>query len=244
MNEESVEPIEKAVPDEPQTNVAEENLSSEGHLPLGLLPASPHSADRIFLSKIAALEAEDLDHVVRRFAKETGCNAVLAAAAKREFLRLCALRVLRQETPLSPNLLADEFWHRFLVHTRAYREFCARHFSRFVDHEPMDQSKTDRRCFEDGRRLYHDCFGEEPSAWRNESGNLFLDARLADRIAVAQEELFGIFSRPEERAAAARLKTLPVNDPEAFTKWSDWNNSWKNWGQWSKWEKETWDRCS
>jgi len=221
----------------------EGELTSVARLPLGLRIDSTHSNDPIFLSKIAALEAEDLEYVVRRLVKDTGCDAVLAAAARREFLRLCALRLLTHES-LSPNLLADEFWHRFLVHTRAYREFCARHFMRFVDHEPIDLSKSDQHSFGEGKRLYRACFGEEPAAWRHENGHIFVSITLSDRIRVAQEELNCVFSDARERAAWAEAGTLPVDDPEAFTKWGDWNNSWKNWGQWSKWERETWDRCS
>ncbi|MFF4118950.1 glycine-rich domain-containing protein [Streptomyces sp. NPDC001714] len=38
--------------------------------------------------------------------------------------------------PLSPSPLVDDFWHTFLLHTKAYREFCEKTFGRFLDHQP------------------------------------------------------------------------------------------------------------
>ncbi|RZB19561.1 hypothetical protein StrepF001_12490 [Streptomyces sp. F001] len=40
------------------------------------------------------------------------------------------------DKPLSPSPLVDDFWHAFLLHTRAYREFCEGTFGRFLDHQP------------------------------------------------------------------------------------------------------------
>ncbi|MGI5143717.1 glycine-rich domain-containing protein [Streptomyces sp. CA-106110] len=40
------------------------------------------------------------------------------------------------DRPLSPSPLVDDFWHAFLLHTKAYREFCETNFGRFVDHQP------------------------------------------------------------------------------------------------------------
>ncbi|MGP4090739.1 glycine-rich domain-containing protein [Streptomyces sp. KR55] len=40
------------------------------------------------------------------------------------------------DRPLSPSPLVDDFWHAFLLHTKAYREFCEQTFGRFLDHQP------------------------------------------------------------------------------------------------------------
>ncbi|MEU8688827.1 hypothetical protein [Streptomyces sp. NPDC048665] len=48
------------------------------------------------------------------------------------FLAACAY----SERPLSPSPLVDDFWHAFLLHTKAYREFCEESFGRFLDHQP------------------------------------------------------------------------------------------------------------
>ncbi len=38
--------------------------------------------------------------------------------------------------PLSPSPLVDDFWHAFLLHTKAYQEFCAGTLGKFVHHQP------------------------------------------------------------------------------------------------------------
>ncbi|MGI5369713.1 glycine-rich domain-containing protein [Streptomyces iakyrus] len=48
------------------------------------------------------------------------------------FLAACAYA----DRPLSPSPLVDDFWHAFLLHTQAYREFCETKFGRFLDHQP------------------------------------------------------------------------------------------------------------
>ncbi|WEV26752.1 hypothetical protein OYE22_17265 [Streptomyces sp. 71268] len=40
------------------------------------------------------------------------------------------------DTPLSPSPLVDDFWHAFLLHTKAYQEFCAHTLGKFVHHQP------------------------------------------------------------------------------------------------------------
>ena len=40
------------------------------------------------------------------------------------------------EQPLSPSPLVDDFWHAFLLHTKAYAEFCEQRFGRFLHHQP------------------------------------------------------------------------------------------------------------
>lgn len=40
------------------------------------------------------------------------------------------------DKPLSPSPLVDDFWHAFLLHTKAYREFCETAFGAFVHHQP------------------------------------------------------------------------------------------------------------
>ncbi|MEU8824074.1 hypothetical protein [Streptomyces sp. NPDC048636] len=42
----------------------------------------------------------------------------------------------RSDVPLSPSPLVDDFWHAFLLHTKAYQEFCAETLGKFVHHQP------------------------------------------------------------------------------------------------------------
>ncbi|MFD8156604.1 glycine-rich domain-containing protein [Streptomyces malaysiensis] len=40
------------------------------------------------------------------------------------------------DAPLSPSPLVDDFWHAFLLHTKAYQKFCADTLGKFVHHQP------------------------------------------------------------------------------------------------------------
>ena len=40
------------------------------------------------------------------------------------------------DRPLGPSPLVDDFWHTFLLHTKAYAEFCEQRFGRFLHHQP------------------------------------------------------------------------------------------------------------
>jgi hypothetical protein len=39
-----------------------------------------------------------------------------------------------------PSRGADVLWHEFILHTRAYREFCTQAFGRMLDHTPTDDT--------------------------------------------------------------------------------------------------------
>ncbi|MFI8927460.1 glycine-rich domain-containing protein [Streptomyces sp. NPDC053474] len=49
----------------------------------------------------------------------------------------------RSDKTLSPSPLVDDFWHAFLLHTKAYQDFCEQTFGRFVHHQPgfLDKSE-------------------------------------------------------------------------------------------------------
>ncbi|MGW2600714.1 glycine-rich domain-containing protein [Streptomyces klenkii] len=40
------------------------------------------------------------------------------------------------EKPLSPSPLVDDFWHAFVLRTKAYADFCQDTFGKFVHHQP------------------------------------------------------------------------------------------------------------
>ncbi|MDH2389632.1 hypothetical protein QCN29_12675 [Streptomyces sp. HNM0663] len=42
----------------------------------------------------------------------------------------------RSDAPFSPSPLVDDFWHAFLLHTKAYQEFCTQTLGKFVHHQP------------------------------------------------------------------------------------------------------------
>jgi hypothetical protein len=38
---------------------------------------------------------------------------------------------------LSPTVIVDLVWHEFILHTEVYRDFCLKHFGKFIDHRPF-----------------------------------------------------------------------------------------------------------
>ena len=48
------------------------------------------------------------------------------------YLHACAV----SERPLSPSPLVDDFWHKFLLRTAAYQEYCLDRFGKMVHHQP------------------------------------------------------------------------------------------------------------
>lgn len=42
----------------------------------------------------------------------------------------------------APSPLVDTAWHRFILHTTAYRRHCLESVGRFVDHQPNDGTRS------------------------------------------------------------------------------------------------------
>ena len=59
-------------------------------------------------------------------------------ADTKKFLVLCGTADER----LAPSPRIDECWHRFLLFTRDYAEFCQRFFGRFIHHQPKTSDET------------------------------------------------------------------------------------------------------
>ncbi|MFD7407776.1 glycine-rich domain-containing protein [Streptomyces sp. NPDC059866] len=73
-----------------------------------------------------------VDNMRAKFPQLTEEKADRGVGQMLAFLAACA----HSEKPLSPSPLVDNFWHAFLLHTKAYREFCQQTFGRFLDHQP------------------------------------------------------------------------------------------------------------
>lgn len=108
------------------------------------VPMPPVTTDSPSLSSVPRAQS-----VVGRIAKETGVSTQEARRRLEETLKFLAVAA-RSERPVSPSEVIDEAWHCFLVHTRAYQEYCAEQLGQFVHHRPT---------------------GNEPAGEENESGN-------------------------------------------------------------------------
>lgn len=73
-----------------------------------------------------------VENMCAKFSQLTQEKADRGVGQMLAFLAACDY----SEKPLSPSPLVDDFWHAFLLHTKAYREFCEERFGRFLDHQP------------------------------------------------------------------------------------------------------------
>ncbi len=107
----------------------------------------------LLLAVVAAVLASALrrhrrEAFVRAYRLPAGLFARLQARHPRLTLRDCELvaRGLRQfflaylkggRRPVAmPSQVADDLWHEFILHTRAYEAFCRQAFGRFLHHTP------------------------------------------------------------------------------------------------------------
>jgi|APFre7841882724_1041349.scaffolds.fasta_scaffold00293_3 hypothetical protein len=56
-----------------------------------------------------------------------------------------------------PSKAVDDAWHAFILSTRAYRDFCARGFGRFLHHTPAEAMRTPTLAGEGIRRAWRLC---------------------------------------------------------------------------------------
>jgi hypothetical protein len=56
-----------------------------------------------------------------------------------------------------PSKAVDDAWHAFILSTRAYREFCAGAFGRFLHHTPAEAMRTPTLAGEGIRRAWRFC---------------------------------------------------------------------------------------
>jgi hypothetical protein len=82
------------------------------------------------------------DSVVRRIAADHGLSEDAARACFQEMLRFLDV-VAESERSLSPSVPVDDAWHAFIVHTRAYADYCEARFGSFIHHEPGSGAGSD-----------------------------------------------------------------------------------------------------
>ena len=87
---------------------------------------------------------------------------------EQEYRRFLALHLAFPESDIVPCKLVDEFWHRHILDTAAYREDCDRIFGRFLDHFPYFGMRGDKdaealhSAYADTLERYRQAFGEPP----------------------------------------------------------------------------------
>ncbi len=95
------------------------------------------------------------------------CRLPISAvpSAMAEVVRYLNLIAYSNET-LTPSKLVDDVWHEFILCTKAYYDFCDRHFERMIHHFPGGSEEKNHRQFHRTLELYRQYFGEpKPMFW-------------------------------------------------------------------------------
>jgi len=74
----------------------------------------------------------------------------------KQYLVVCAA----SDSILAPSQPIDEMWHTALLFTRAYADFCAQQFGRFIHHQPIDAAEVSAERYAEARRRARVLFGE------------------------------------------------------------------------------------
>ena len=135
-------------------------------LPLGLLPGSGATEKQIEAVKRVAIYP--FPFVRERIIDKNLIALADLDTAELEFRRYFSLTALVPKgTSLGiPSHIVDEFWHTFLLFTRAYRLFCDETVGRFIHHKPRTSftpiSKDSTKNFV---QQYNKFYGEVPEIW-------------------------------------------------------------------------------
>ena len=112
------------------------------------------------VEKALSLQAERAiyESVRTRLIENGGLDYLEVEKSEHEFLQYALLCAVTGEQ-LSPSPLADEFWHEFLMDTRAYSGWCSRHFGHFLHHQPESIGSLEGRgVIQRSRSLYREYF--------------------------------------------------------------------------------------
>lgn len=84
------------------------------------------------------------DRLVERIVRDEDMARPLASRIVDQTLAFLAACATEHDEPLAPSSLVDIGWHAFLLHTRAYVQFCQQIAGRFLHHEPTEPGTIDR----------------------------------------------------------------------------------------------------
>lgn len=97
--------------------------------------------------------------VLHRYMEENNLNLKTAKIHWIEtlkFLDLCS----DSNFGCVPSKVVDEVWHTFILHTKAYRDFCNEYLGKFIDHNPTSTKEVSFEKYKNTIELLNDRFGE------------------------------------------------------------------------------------
>lgn len=117
-------------------------------------------ADRKAVDFASQLQSDRGSHAFVRKQVAKCKSPEFAERAELEFLQFSVLLHVTDQS-LSPSDVIDEYWHQFILFTKAYHVWCEKHFGRYIHHQPMPRVEL-AKCGipERSRSLYRTYFGE------------------------------------------------------------------------------------
>jgi hypothetical protein len=123
------------------------------------------------LPELSSLQAYRNDAVVREFS--VNHPAILpedAAQCFQDLLGWLWLSVYRLQTDRKTHLISalkrlDSMWHVFILHTRAYMQFCETYFGAYFHHEVEPDVNPEELSEEELSDYLADCYDHLGEAW-------------------------------------------------------------------------------
>lgn len=87
------------------------------------------------------------------------CDRNEVPVALLEVIRFLSLIANSNDGQLTPSHRVDLVWHEFILCTRAYLQFCNKHFDRMIHHTPGGSKEDNQAQFQKTLQLYEQAFG-------------------------------------------------------------------------------------
>ena len=123
------------------------------------------------LPQLAELLAYENDQVLHYFCyQQPHFSYEKAQQLFKDLLAWMWLKVHRQQSNhpsylFGPLLILDELWHCFILHTRAYSDFCQHYFNDYLHHEVEPIGFEHQLSTEELTDFLNDCFDLLDVSW-------------------------------------------------------------------------------
>jgi len=128
--------------------------------------------------KLDRLLVENLGFLVEQLTWKDGYSDEDARAAVEEYRKFVALSIVSEDPTFRaqylggvtpglgmPSKHVDQVWHRHILFTREYPEFCARVNGEMIHHEPCTKESVSSMTSDETERIYNVLFGQMPTLW-------------------------------------------------------------------------------
>lgn len=105
--------------------------------PLGII-----TTDSNLIEKVKSLADYPLEELTTKYAEKYKLDPLTAKEHEQLFLRFLSLSFITSEST-APTDYIDNYWHHFILWTRAYTDFCVKIFGNYIHHCPAHSPNKD-----------------------------------------------------------------------------------------------------